>query len=81
MAVSVFRFPGVQSSYQIKKARLIAARLVQAACESSIRIAELPALVAHFSEDDWRAISFECGIPVADKSARILTIAFLQSLV
>ena len=66
--------------YQLRKARLIAAVLLTAACESDTPLAKLPELAARMSESDWRAVSFAAGVAVADVPARTMTVAILGGL-
>lgn len=68
------------NSYQRNKAKRIAAVLLLAAAQSSISISELPALAARMSHEQWVSVSLQAGVPVAEKSARIFTIALLQGL-
>lgn len=67
--------------YQRSKARAIAASLILAACESeTLSMKDLPNLAAHFSESEWRTVSFNAGEAVADFPARVLTIAYLRKV-
>jgi len=68
--------------YQLRKAKLIAAVILQAACNSGrIAFAELPTFAAHFNESAWRAVSFAAGVPVADTPCRDAVIVILGGLV
>ena len=66
--------------YQLRKARLIAAVLLTAACESDTPLAKLPELAARMDEAQWRAVSFAAGQPVADTGARVAVVAILGGL-
>lgn len=65
------------NSYQRRKARKIAAVLMLAAVNSDTPIANLPLLASRMTESQWRTVSFEAGVAVADRPARVFTIALL----
>jgi hypothetical protein len=66
------------NSYQERKARRIAACILEAAarCES-IAFEELPVLTAKMSEDAWRTVAFQAGVAIPDDRAKLLTVAYL----
>ncbi len=65
------------NAYQTKKARAIAAVLISAALASDTSLFEAALLASRMNEEQWRSISFAAGVPVADKAARLLTVAYL----
>lgn len=65
--------------YQKRKAKAIAGVLILAAAASDTPMSQLPILVSRMSEDQWRTVSFQAGVPIADHAARVLTIALLLS--
>ncbi len=65
------------NGYQSRKAREIAASLIRAASGSSVGISELPGFAARMTEANWRTVSFQAGVAVADHTAKVLTIAYL----
>lgn len=67
------------NSYQKRKAKAIAGVLILAAA-SDIPMSQLPVLASNMSEDQWRTVSFQAGVPVADRAARIYTIGLLLSV-
>ncbi len=68
--------------YQRRKARMIAAVILAAACQAPkpTPLAWLPGLVARMDEAQWRAVSFAAGQPVASHPARVLVVAILEGL-
>lgn len=66
--------------YQGRKAKLIAGTLVLAAAQSDTPMSNLATLAAHMSESQWRTVSFQAGVPVADVPCRVLCIAMLGGL-
>lgn len=66
--------------YQRRKAKAIAGVLILAAAASDTPMSQLPGLVARMSDDQWRTVSFQAGVPVADRAARIYTIGLLLSV-
>lgn len=68
------------NNYQRRKAKLIAAVLLRAAALADIPMAELHKMAARMTPDQWRTVSFQAGVPVADHEARVLTVALLMRL-
>lgn len=68
------------NSYQKRKAKAIAGVLIMAAAASDIPMSQLSVLASKMSEDQWRTVSFQAGMPVADRAARIYTIGLLLSV-
>jgi hypothetical protein len=68
------------NSYQSHKARQIAATLILAAGASDVPMIQLAQLASMFDEDQWRTVSFEAGVPVADTEARVMVVAILGGL-
>lgn len=66
--------------YQRRKAKAIAGVLILAAAASDTPMSQLPLLTSRMSEDQWRTVSFQAGVPVADHAARIYTIGLLLSV-
>lgn len=66
------------NNYQKAKARRIATSLIRACDGSSVKLAELPGIVARLSMDNWRTLSFSCGVPIADYTAKLLTVERLK---
>lgn len=72
-------FPGLRTTgYQASKARKIAASLISACDGSSVTIRELPGIVARMSMENWRTVAFGAGVPVADYTAKLLTVERLK---
>lgn len=68
------------NGYQKAKAKKIAGVLVRAAAASTIAMSQLPELAARMTADQWRTVSFQAGVPVADRSAKVLVIALLLGM-
>jgi hypothetical protein len=68
------------NAYQRHKARLIAATLLLAATQTDIPMSQLALLASHMSPEQWRTVSFQAGVAVADKAAQVLTVALLARL-
>lgn len=68
------------NGYQKRKARLIAAVLILAAAQSETPMSQLAQLAARMSPDQWRTVSFQAGVAIADHAAKVLTIAYLETL-
>lgn len=66
--------------YQQKKARLIAAVLIQAAIQGDTPFSQLAPLAARMKESQWISVSLAAGQPVADLPARAWCIAILQAV-
>ena len=67
----------MNNSYQRRKARMIAAVLISAAAASGTALSELPAITAAMSHREWISVSLAAGVPVANDSAKVLTVAYL----
>lgn len=74
------QYTGDVNKYQMKKARLIAAALLIAACQSDTPQANLSRLVARADEGQWTSLSFAAGVSVADVPCRALVITILEGL-
>ncbi len=70
------------NAYQRRKARLIAAVLILGAAEMPfpVPMTMLAELAARMDHRQWVTVSLAAGVPVADHAAKVLTIAYLQSL-
>ena len=68
------------NSYQRRKARNIAAVLLLAAAQSDTPFSSLPELISRMDDAQWRTISLQAGVPVADVQCRTLVVAQLISL-
>lgn len=68
------------NSYQKRKGRLLAACLLQNAVAAGISVVELPAVAAAMNDAQWRRVAFTAGLPVCDRPARCMAIAYLLSL-
>lgn len=68
------------NGYQKRKAKLIAGTLVLAAVANDTPFTKLADLAARMSEAQWRTVSFQAGVAVADKPARVLCVAMLMGL-
>ena len=67
--------------YQARKARLVAAAILAACCQSDdLFLCDLPRLAAHFGEREWVTVSLAAGVPVVDTQARAAVVALLSSL-
>ena len=66
------------NSYQKRKAKLVAATLLMACCASTMPLTDLPRAAAAMNEAQWRAVSFNAGVPVLDTDARVLVVAILE---
>ena len=67
--------------YQMRKAKLIAATMVLAAAQSeNVPMTQLALLASRMDEAQWRGVSFQAGVAVADAPARILVVALLGRL-
>jgi hypothetical protein len=66
------------NGYQSRKARQIAACLIEAAARSSVTLRELPAIAARMNMAEWQSVAFQAGVAVPDYSAKLLTIAYLR---
>jgi hypothetical protein len=68
----------VASAYDRKKARAIAACLLQACTRSEqVSVRELPKLAARMSNAEWRTVAFQAGVAVPDLAAKRVTVAYL----
>ncbi len=77
--VPVGGFPALRpNGYQAAKARRIAASLIRACDGSSVKVSELPGIVARLSVAEWQTIAFAAGAPVADYTAKLLTVERLK---
>lgn len=63
--------------YQNRKARQMAAVLMVAAVAADVCYFEAGMLADRMTEDQWRTVAFTAGVPVADRAAQTLTIAYL----
>jgi hypothetical protein len=70
----------MSNSYQRRKARLIAATLLIAAAQSDTPMSSLAQLAAMMDESQWRTVSLQSGVAVADLPARVYVIAILGGL-
>lgn len=68
------------NGYQKAKAKKIAAVLLMAAAASDTPMTKLADLAAHMSNDQWRTVSFQAGVSVAEQPARVLVVAILLGL-
>lgn len=68
------------NGYQNSKAKAIAGVLVLAAAASDTPMSQLPVLASRMNDDQWRTVSFQAGVPVADRATRIYTIGLLLSV-
>ncbi len=71
-----------QNAYQRRKARLIAAVLVQAAAAMPfpVPMTALGELAARMTHRQWVTVSLQAGVAVAEQPARVLVIAYLLTL-
>lgn len=68
------------NGYQKRKAKLIAAVLILAAAQSDVPMTQLAQLAARMSHRQWITVSLQAGVAVADHAAKVLTIAYLETL-
>lgn len=87
MAPAILPFPDgrlparrATNHYQRRKARSIAAQILQAAAIGHTRFEELPTLAARMSDDQWRTVAFTAGQPVPSLVERMLVVALLGTL-
>lgn len=66
--------------YQRRKARALAAVLMLAAVSADVCYSEAATLAARMTQDQWRTVSMVAGVPVADKGAQTLAVAYLITL-
>lgn len=67
--------------YQKRKARAIAAAVVQGACQSDTPLGNLPRMLVTLDERGWISLSLAAGQSVADTQCRALVVAILDGLV
>jgi hypothetical protein len=58
------------NNYQRSKAKRIVAALLSAREASSLSLMQLRRTVAHMSPEQWQAVAFVAGVPVADLAAK-----------
>lgn len=68
------------NSYQRRKARMIAASILSAACQSDTPIGNLPRMLVTLDERAWVSVSLAAGQSVADTQCRALVVAILGGL-
>ena len=51
-----------------------------AAVETETRYSEAGMLAARMNEEQWRAVAFAAGVPVADARCRQLAVAYLLTV-
>ena len=66
------------NAYQVRKAKQIANFLLECRDMSTLGRLELAKVVAIMSPDEWRAVSFSAGVPVADLPAKAAVLALLR---
>lgn len=66
------------NGYQIRKAREIVALLLKAQGNSTLTRHMLSRCVAIMSDEEWRAVAFCAGVPVADIECRMAVLAILR---
>lgn len=67
--------------YQMRKAKLIAATMVLAAAQSeNVPMTQLALLASRMDEAQWRGVSFQAGVSVADTPCKVLVVALLGRL-
>lgn len=67
-----------RNRYQERKAKVLAASLLQAAIASDVPLSKLAFMAARMTHQQWISLSLANGLPVADLPARVYTIALLQ---
>lgn len=64
--------------YQQKKARSLAAALLQSGAQSeSVSLCEFSELAARLSHREWISVAMQARVAVPDHPAKVLTIAYL----
>ena len=66
--------------YQMRKAKLIAATMVLAAAQTDVPMTQLALLASRMDEAQWRGVSFQAGVSVADTPCKVLVVALLGRL-
>jgi hypothetical protein len=65
----------------MRKAKLIAATMVLAAAQSeNVPMTQLALLASRMDEAQWRGVSFQAGVSVADTPCKVLVVALLGRL-
>ena len=66
------------NAYQLRKAKQIAAFLLECRDQSTLGRLECAKVVAIMTSDQWRTVTMAAGVPVADLDAKAAVLALLR---